>query len=168
MEPAKGVEPLTCGLRNRCSASELRRLEVGYGRRGGCSQTKFKIVSWPCKPLVSEARRSVGNPKGPACTDGASSLPRVYGPTGFAIRGGAQAYPRPGGTAQARENWLTVRLQLAGFSSLYGRAALVIDDRPGGTDHPLIKHRSEGCRGRPLLGIVPGNHDGESLRNLLV
>ena len=27
MEPVKGVEPLTCGLRNRCSATELHRLE---------------------------------------------------------------------------------------------------------------------------------------------
>ena len=25
MEPAKGFEPLACGLRNRCSAAELRR-----------------------------------------------------------------------------------------------------------------------------------------------
>ena len=25
LEPAKGFEPLTCGLRNRCSATELRR-----------------------------------------------------------------------------------------------------------------------------------------------
>ena len=25
VEPVKGVEPLTCGLRNRCSASELHR-----------------------------------------------------------------------------------------------------------------------------------------------
>lgn len=27
VEPVKGVEPLTCGLRNRCSATELHRLE---------------------------------------------------------------------------------------------------------------------------------------------
>ena len=27
MEPVKGVEPLTCGLRNRCSATELHRLK---------------------------------------------------------------------------------------------------------------------------------------------
>jgi hypothetical protein len=26
MEPASGIEPPTCGLRNRCSATELRRL----------------------------------------------------------------------------------------------------------------------------------------------
>ena len=26
MEPVRGVEPLTCGLRNRCSTTELHRL----------------------------------------------------------------------------------------------------------------------------------------------
>ncbi len=37
MEPVRGVEPLTCGLRNRCSATELHRLGV-YSRYGfGCS-----------------------------------------------------------------------------------------------------------------------------------
>ena len=28
LEPVKGVEPLTCGLRNRCSATELHRQPV--------------------------------------------------------------------------------------------------------------------------------------------
>jgi hypothetical protein len=30
MEPVKGVEPLTYGLRNRCSASELHRLKIKH------------------------------------------------------------------------------------------------------------------------------------------
>ena len=28
MEPVRGFEPLTCGLRNRCSATELHRLQL--------------------------------------------------------------------------------------------------------------------------------------------
>ena len=30
MEPAGGFEPSTCGLRNRCSTSELHRLMEGF------------------------------------------------------------------------------------------------------------------------------------------
>ncbi len=34
VEPASGVEPPTCGLRNRCSATELRRLSKVFSRMG--------------------------------------------------------------------------------------------------------------------------------------
>ena len=33
MEPASGIEPPTCGLRNRCSATELRRLKAGRSKK---------------------------------------------------------------------------------------------------------------------------------------
>ena len=36
VEPASGVEPPTCGLRNRCSATELRRLSTVFSRMEVC------------------------------------------------------------------------------------------------------------------------------------
>ena len=36
LEPASGVEPPTCGLRNRCSATELRRLSTVFSRMEVC------------------------------------------------------------------------------------------------------------------------------------
>ena len=35
MEPVRGVEPLTCCLRNSCSATELHRLRCGFGGNPG-------------------------------------------------------------------------------------------------------------------------------------
>lgn len=58
MEPAKGIEPLTYGLRNRCSALELRRpylkkleRETGFepaalGLGSRCSTTELLSLSY--------------------------------------------------------------------------------------------------------------------------
>ena len=45
MEPVRGFEPLTCGLRNRCSATELHRLGTKTGNSDSVSGNLPSIVN---------------------------------------------------------------------------------------------------------------------------
>ena len=51
MEPVRGVEPLTCGLRNRCSTTELHRLGHDLGHFG-------QLFRASCTPTVFSRHRS--------------------------------------------------------------------------------------------------------------
>ena len=55
LEPVRGFEPLTCGLRNRCSATELHRL----GEAMGCRLIVRLIVThWERLGYKRRARQS--------------------------------------------------------------------------------------------------------------
>jgi hypothetical protein len=45
MEPMKGIEPLTCGLRNRCSTAELHRQPFGVYPVGFYIVTPYLLIS---------------------------------------------------------------------------------------------------------------------------
>ena len=56
MEPVKGVEPLTCGLRNRCSATELHRpKKQGLHLQYSTIPLPLQLagVNWGCSEMLT-------------------------------------------------------------------------------------------------------------------